>query len=438
MLRLLIFSLLSWPASYSLAQEAGSPFPYRSAYEEMRSEQLIAQGLLQMEARDYSNAEKTFLDAVQIAKVNYGLRAPQQRAALVHVIEAQLAQEKWQLASNQISYFEWLNNEIYLRDFYDYLRGTKQLSELLYRASADAGNSNSTRYLILAKNLSWRAISSIEATLGETDIELVPWLYDVALAHYYQVSLIKRRSLLSKDTTQSDPTEFHGWTMAKSESLRISYRIGRDVLSRIQQIVSSSEDSSAEASALAMLYQADWELLFSHEVAAMALYREASLQLSELGVASERLDLLFGRPRVLPDSVIYTRLDELEAALVAGPIEFRAWTPNYPGAQLPSANVAGTDAPWPTSALIEFTMVPMPAIELQNNRRFIKLGFGLRNIEVIQTTPPDMILDDEVRYQISLLQLRPTLKNSSPVEMGKFQLHYYFAPQQNLSINEEG
>ena len=170
----------------------------------------------------------------------------------------------------------------------------------------------------------------------------------------------------------------------------------------------------------------------------MALYREASLQLSGLGVAPERLDRLFGRPRVLPDSVLYTRLDEVEAALVTGPIEFRAWTPNYPGAQLPSANVASADPPRPTSALIEFTMAPMPAIELQNNRRFIKLGFGLSNIEVIQTIPSDIILDDEMRYQISLLQLRPALKNSSPVDMGKFQLHYHFAPQQNLSTNEEG
>ena len=182
MLRLLILIVLSCPA---LAQETGSALPYSSVYAHERSEQLIARGLLQMEAKDYRTAGKTFLEAVQIAKVNYGLRAPQQRAALEHLIEALLAQQKWQLAGDQLSYFEWLNDEIYLRDFYDYLRGTKQLSELLYRASADADNSNSTRYLILAKNLSWRAISAIEATLGETDPELVPWLYDVVLAHYY-------------------------------------------------------------------------------------------------------------------------------------------------------------------------------------------------------------------------------------------------------------
>jgi len=434
MLRLLIFMALSCPA---LAQETGSALPYSSVYEQRRSEQLIARGLLHMEAKDFRAAEKTFLDAVQIAKVNYGLRAPQQRAALEHLIEALLAQQKWQLAGDQLSYFEWLNDEIYLRDFYDYLRGTKQLSELLYRASADADNSNSTRYLILAKNLSWRAISAIEATLGETDPELVPWLYDVVLAHYYQVSLIKRRSLLNEVTAQGDSTAYHGWTLAKSESLRISYRIGRDLLRRIRQILSPGEDSPTEASALAVLYQADWELLFGHETAAMTLYGEASRQLSAIGVPTDRLDLLFGRPRVLPEPVLYTSVSELEAALAEGPIQFRAWTPNYPGAQLPSAQVARDDGPQPGSALVEFTLLPTPPIALMDNRRIIKLGFGLRNVDVLELTPQDSALDDEVRYQMSLLQLRPPLKNGMPVEMDRLQLRYHFAPQQALPTNRE-
>ena len=79
MFRLLIFMALSCPA---LAQETGSALPYSSVYDEGRSEQLIARGLLQMEERDFRAAEKTFIDAVQVAKVNYGLRAPKQRAAL--------------------------------------------------------------------------------------------------------------------------------------------------------------------------------------------------------------------------------------------------------------------------------------------------------------------------------------------------------------------
>ena len=437
MLLPLIMIVLSCPASSALAQETGSALPYSSVYEHERSEQLVARGLLQMQAKDYQTAEKTFHEAVQIAKVNYGLRAPQQRAALEHLIEALLAQQKWQLAGDQLSYFEWLNDEIYLRNFYDYLRGTKQLSELLYRASADADNSNSTRYLFLAKNLSWRAISAIEATFGETDSELVPWLYDVVLAHYYQVSLLKRRSLLNKVTAGENSAEYQGWTLVKSDSLRISYRIGRDLLSRIQQILSAGRDSPTEASALAVLYQADWELLFGHEVTAMTLYGEANRQLSSIGAPSERLDRLFGRPRVLPDPVLYTSLNGLETALKEGPIQFRAWTPNYPGAQLPSARVALAERPQPSSALVGFTLLPAPPIALMGNRRIIKLGFGLRNVDVLEITPRASALDNEVRYQMSLLQLRPALKNGLPVETDGLELRYHFAPQQELPNNRE-
>ena len=76
MLRLFMLIALSCPASYALAQETGSALPYISVYEHDRSEQLVARGLLQMEARDYRTAEKTFLEAVQVAKVNYGCTYP--------------------------------------------------------------------------------------------------------------------------------------------------------------------------------------------------------------------------------------------------------------------------------------------------------------------------------------------------------------------------
>ena len=72
-----------------------------------------------------------------------------------------------------------------------------------------------------------------------------------------------------------------------------------------------------------------------------------------------------------------------------------------------------------------------------DNRRIIKLGFGLRNVNVLELTPQNSALDDEVRYQMSLLQLRPPLKNGMPVEMDRLQLRYHFAPQQALPTNRE-
>jgi len=183
-------ALLALVTASAFAQESTEQASYNNIYEQVRTEQLLELGQQQMFERDFAGAEKTFLEALQIAKVNYGLSAPQQRNALRYVIESQLAQEKWEQAGSQLSYFEWLNDEIYTRDFYDYLLGTEQLSDILLRASANADNSNSTRYLLAAKNLNWRAVSGIEATLGENHVELTPWLYNIVLAHYYQISLL--------------------------------------------------------------------------------------------------------------------------------------------------------------------------------------------------------------------------------------------------------
>ena len=416
MLRLFLLIVLSCPASYALAQETGSALPYISVYEHDRSEQLVARGLLQMEARDYRTAEKTFLEAVQVAKVNYGLRAPQQRAALEHLIEALLAQQKWQLA---VISSATLNGST-----------TKFICaiSMITCAAPSSSVSCSIEHRPMPKFQQHPVShSGKESQLAcdqrdrgnswEADPELVPWLYDVVLAHYYQVSLIKRRSLLNEVIAQENSAEYQGWTLAKSESLRISYRIGRDLLSRIQQILSAGPDSPTEASALAVIYQADWELLFGHEAIAMTLYGEANRQLSSIGAPSELLNRLFGRPRVLPDPVLYTSLNRLEAAVAQGPIQFRAWTTNYPGAQLPSAKVALADRPQPSSALVEFTLLPAPPIALMGNRQIIKLGFGLRNVDVLEIRPRASALDNEVRYQMSLLQLRPPLKNGMPVEM---------------------
>ena len=68
MLRLLILMALSCPV---LAQETGSALPYSSVYEQRRSEQLIARGLLHMEAEDFRAAENLPRRRAG-AKVNYG------------------------------------------------------------------------------------------------------------------------------------------------------------------------------------------------------------------------------------------------------------------------------------------------------------------------------------------------------------------------------
>ena len=120
-------------------------------------------------------------------------------AALEHLIEALLAQQKWQLADDQLSYFEWLNDEIYLRDFYDYLRGTSSSvsCSIEHRPMPKIPTAPGISF--------WQRISAGARSARSRQLlgkQILSWCPGCMMwfAHYYQVSLVKRRSLLNEVT----------------------------------------------------------------------------------------------------------------------------------------------------------------------------------------------------------------------------------------------
>ncbi|MCG8412940.1 MAG: hypothetical protein MI746_01865 [Pseudomonadales bacterium] len=401
-----------------------------NAYDQIRSEQLIDEGQRAMSEGEYGVAESIFLDAVQIAKVNFGLNAEEQRMPLELAISAQLAQGKWEQVDNHFSYFEWLNDEIYTRDFYAYLRGTEQLSSMLLKASADTSNPLAVRYLIAAKNLNWRAVSSIEATLGESHTELAPWLYNIVLTHYYQSSLIKRHGVSSTVFRNEQNEEVSGFTLNKGESLRISYRIGRELLERIASIYEGAPQLPPERNAMAQIYLADWELLFGHEDEAVTLYQNAFNELLAIGISLEQANQVFARPTVLPSRSLHNSVATMLSEQREGPVRFNAWSPNYPAAELPSERLAiNTRTGADIMALLRFDLHPLLPTGMLNNERTIRLGFNLNDLEVVSTTPDNDLIRERAIYAVSLLQFRPRLENGAPVSFEDVELEYLFPPQ---------
>lgn len=423
--------LMQCPLLYAQGS-ANSTQAFLNAYDQGNIEQLVSQGLLAMEAEDFPEAERIFLEAMQVAKVNYGLSSKEQRIPLRHAIEAQLSQGKFEQAENHLSYFEWLNDEIYTRDFYAYLEGTELLSELLLKASADANNPLGVRYLIAAKNLNWRAVSGIEATLGEDNIELTPWLYNIVLAHYYQSSLVKNSSVISHVHRSENDEEINGFTLTMGESLRISYRIGAELLNRIAEIYSTTEEMPAESLALVQIYQADWEMLFGNETSALELYTDSYNQLLANGFNAEQANRVFARPTVLPATTLATSLEAF-ADEDQGPVRFHAWTPNYPATRLPSEEVAiNSNAGAEFMALVKFTLHPLLPAGLMSNDRIIPLGFNVDDLEVISATPDNDLVRQRALYEVSLLQFRPRIKDGAPVAIEDVRLEYLFPPQYNV------
>ncbi len=408
-----------------------------NAFDQARSEQLIQEGQLLMREGQFDTAERAFVEAMQIAKINFGLDSTEQRLALEHAIEAQLAQGKWEQVENHLSYFEWLNDQVYTRDFYDYLRGTEQLSSLLLRASADTQNPLGVRYLIAAKNLNWRAVTGIEATLGESSPELAPWLYNIVLTHFYQTSLLKRGGMSSYVYRNDENEEIAGWTLNLGDSLRISYRIGRELLERITAIYEQADRLPAESAALAIVYQADWEMLFGNEDDALSLYTSAYEELLASGLSESQVDQYFSQPTALPAIELQTSITSLAANQQTGPIRFDAWTPNYPATAVPSERVTiRSGAGEESMALVRFDLHPLLPSDLVSNGRTLRLGFNLADLEVLRTSPDNELIRERARREVSLLQFRPKLEAGEPVSFEDIELEYHFPPQySNVTVS---
>ena len=80
-------------------------------------------------------------------------------------------------------------------------------------------------------------------------------------------------------------------------------------------------------------------------------------------------------------------------------------------------------------ALVQFNLHPSLPASLMENRRTIKLGFSFKDLEIISVTPDNDLLREQARFEVSLLQLRPTLQDGQPVNLENVQLQYRFPPQ---------
>ena len=90
-------------------------------------------------------------------------------------------------------------------------------------------------------------------------------------------------------------------------------REGLNIVKRIRKITEAT--GNAEAQAMAMIYDADFQMLLGLGTAAK-LYRSAKEKLNEAGISEERVEAFFARPVVLPETQFYTSLDQALASQI--------------------------------------------------------------------------------------------------------------------------
>lgn len=396
-----------------------------------RSESLINEGRQLMAEHHYAEAELVYDQAWQITRINHGLHDPGQIKAVEHLLDALLAQSKWDEFDQQLSYLIWLNETANQDDVASRVAGLTLISNWYRAAAATLSDQRSNWYLIHAKHLNWQAISLLESHFGTQDLQLAPLLYRVAMDHYYQAVSTQRRGMTSFEYKTDAKTPVNGWSLTRNETVNSSYRIGRESLLRIRSLYSHSAKASPLVDGLLLVHLADWELVFEHGVTATAYYGQAYKQLMEAGIDKEDVERFFNRPAVLPETHLRVQWPLWESDWEKQPLEYVAWSPAYPGAQKP-------DDPLDTfKSRLE---------TLRSQRATIHLDPGTDSHEVVEqeydpgrfnyvVSDLDVVENPEIKdsvlswvyAELPMLKLRPRIQNGQLTIHEAFTLDYIFS-----------
>jgi len=416
---LLILSLTAAVARAQPTVPVISAWP--NFYANSQAEQLLDRGRDALREADHETAVRHVADALQIIRVNHGLRSGRQVEPLQLLIAGHLQARDWEAADNQIDYFQWLNTRNYRLDFPAYLRGSEALSDLLLTASADPQNPTAARYLVAAKNLNWRTISAIEAREGRDSPALIPWLYRVVQNHYHQSALIRRRGLTSYNFHSDADDLVSGFRLRKNESLKMSYNIGRELLQRIAALT----PAAAEPQALVAVHQADWELVYGQSRAALEYYRIGRQRMQEAGRTAQDIATFFNRAVIIPQRQLQLSWPEHS---INEAISVLAWSPLYPGVPAPLTAPAITATDGQLSAQLSLTP-PEPWLEADSSEVLQQPW----RLDVESARPDQAAFRELIQRQARLLQFRPMLEITDQSYNLNMQLSAHFLADESLA-----
>ncbi|MFM1897051.1 MAG: hypothetical protein RLZZ385_2125 [Pseudomonadota bacterium] len=396
-------------------------------------ESLVAEGRRHMAQHAYSEAQAAYSRAWQVTRINHGLESGEQIRPIEHLLDALLAQNKWEEFDQQINYLSWLNESAHRDDPEQRVEGLITISNWYRAAAATLDDSRSNWYLIRAKHLNWQAISVLERSFGPYDLRLAPLLYRVAMDHYYQAISTQRRGMTSYEYKTDDKVLVNGWALNKNETVGRSYRIGRENLLRIRALYAHHGQSSPLTDALLLVHLADWELVFENGDRAAALYQTAYDHLLSAGIPNHDVERFFDRPVVLPSTHLSLQWPLWESPWEEKPLEYVAWSPAYPGAQKP-------DDPLDTYRnRLESLMSQRAVVRLNPDSAFAtgfesesdphRFNYVVSDLDLSENPEVNDSLLDWVYAELPMLKLRPRILDGKLTVHEAVTLDYVFSPR---------
>ena len=373
----------------------------------------------------YVDAHRSLDRAMQIVRRNEGLYTRAQLPYLQKKIENLVNWGNWDSARTQLQHLFWLYRTKSRRVDQQLVDDLMLLSNTHLRGITEDLGDRQSYHLRRAMSSNWMALAVGEATWGKTDERITPLLYSLIKQYHLHAAAINWAGRTGYELRQAAPGA--DWVRQRSEMQSYYYYTGVRLLNQIESIYATAEPIDYEGLAMAKLYVADWQVLFSRDAEALESYQIAYQALELARVDAALIKDYFSQPSLLPEPRFYA---SLQAALSARQSDlqlaerdvlddasnllfFTEWDTAFPYVRRPSELSMGqlTNSNF---ALFSFSLVGVPDIQSFLNGLSTDPFSRVQDAELVDTLadPPDT--KSNLMRRLSWLRFRPKLDGGLP------------------------
>ena len=393
------------------------------------SDPLLGLGQALKNGGNYAEAADIFRRAMYIKRVNNGLYDLDQITILENVIECNTALHNWDEVDDEYQYLLWIFEKAYPEPDPARLAALEEVINWHLTAFTLSSETLPAQHLITARDLNKNAVELAEQLYGSSSRETASRLYKLALAEYYIAVGIQHGGpdgLALADSLLIMNRNPSYYSMSLKLVAKI-YRKGVRLLRRIIDIYSDAGAAEPWGEAMAMVYLADWNLLFNKQRTAARLYKDAYETFMDSGGNSALIDNYFSKPVLLPLEEFIPKPDTFilpehiqvqfektgdEPGYIRNLNKYPliSWSGSLPGLAYPATTTAG--------------VIPFP------NNSYAVAGFDVskkglaEKIRILDYQSHDVMTRKRAYDMLWSMQFRPRLVKGRPVYSRDYRLRY--------------
>lgn len=373
-----------------------------------------------MRLGNYGEAHAVLDRAMQVVRVNEGLYTRSQIPLVRKKIENFAMSSNWDAARNQLDHLFWLHRTKSTQLDSQLIDDFGELSELHLRGVAEDSYDFQSFHLRRAVSANWLALTVAESMYGKHDERLAPVIYDLVHQYHLHATAVQRGGRVAYELRQIAPGS--NFVRERIDAVRVYYLTGNQLLGQLQEIYRQAEPANPEALAMANLYLADWQVMFSRNTDALESYQLAWQGLEEAGVDSTLMDTYFRQPTLLPVAQFHPTLRDAMtaraegaqrsvqlASLASETLYFNEWSAAFPYVQQP-AEFDSRPSANSHFALFSFNIAGVTEISSWLDGRQEKEVASIQEATIVEPQSPSEDEQEQLLKRLDRLRFRPSLE----------------------------